>query len=372
MRNGQKNFVFILILLVAATVWVISNDFRQNKVTQKGSPWRQVIGDASWKERAYANLLVFQNKIWILGGVTTADSPGEETGELVNDSKVSQKINAIFSSGKKLNDVWFSPDGARWNEATVSAPWSARRSFSSLVFDDKIWVFGGFGDKGNLADVWRSSNGVDWELVTDSAPWGQRRGHTVLVYKGKIWLLGGAGGNPDLGWEDTKNDVWCSSNGKDWEAKTDSAPWNPRMEHISLVFDDKIWVIGGWGKWGENYNDVWSFSDGAGWIKSAEQVDWSPRWGHAGVSYDDKIWILGGNLRSEYEETAEKSSDINEVWFSKNGIDWEKEKELVPWSPRRKLSAVVFQNKIWIAGGFWGKYEGGIRAFHDVWDYVAE
>ena len=44
------------------------------------------------------------------------------------------------------NDVWNSTDGVTWTVVTSSASFSARENHASLVFDNKMWVTGGFDD----------------------------------------------------------------------------------------------------------------------------------------------------------------------------------------------------------------------------------
>ena len=60
-----------------------------------------------------------------------------------------------------------------------------------------MWVLGGHDDS-RLNDVWHSRDGNNWEQVTDDAAWSDRWGHASLVYDNKMWLLGGL----------NKNDVW--------------------------------------------------------------------------------------------------------------------------------------------------------------------
>ena len=77
--------------------------------------------------------IVFDNRIWVLGG------------EARNDILI--QIN--------YNDVWYSTDGINWVEATPSANWPARSRFTSTVFDNKLWIAtGDNGDGQRFNDVW--------------------------------------------------------------------------------------------------------------------------------------------------------------------------------------------------------------------------
>src|SRR5438045_1168554 len=97
-----------------------------------------------------------------------------------------------------------------WSQATGAAPFSGRGGHTSIVFNNLMWVIGGYD--GNVAknDVWYSADGVNWTRATSSAEFSGRSRHTSLVYNNKIWVIGG---------EDTsgyKNDVWYSSDGVTW------------------------------------------------------------------------------------------------------------------------------------------------------------
>ena len=103
-----------------------------------------------------------------------------------------------------------------------------------------MWVLGGSDAPGsNLNDVWHSTDGSNWEQVTASADWVSRLNHTSLVYDNRMWVLGGSTGFRYL------NDVWYSRDGSNWEQATASADWPIRQLHASLVYDNKMWVLSG-------------------------------------------------------------------------------------------------------------------------------
>lgn len=74
-----------------------------------------------------------------------------------------------------------------WKEVAKHADWSDRYNPEVVVFDNKMWVIGGYnpGEKDGdsyYADVWSSADGVSWSLATDNAPWKGRRGHRVINF----------------------------------------------------------------------------------------------------------------------------------------------------------------------------------------------
>ena len=88
----------------------------------------------------------------------------------------------------------------KWTQATASAPWAGRGSHTTAVFNNKLWVIGGYS-YGYKNDVWSSSDGVNWNQATGSAPWSGRYGHTTAVFNNKLWVIGGYDRNQ-------KDDAW--------------------------------------------------------------------------------------------------------------------------------------------------------------------
>jgi formylglycine-generating enzyme required for sulfatase activity len=264
------------------------------------------------------------------------------------------------------NDVWCSSDGVDWTEVTDSAPWAIRSNHQCIVFDDKMWIIGGYfyspnsTNGGSLNDVWCSSDGVNWTEVTDSAPWAPRDGHQCIVYDDKIWILGGShfryysGGGTATTYY---NDVWYSSDGENWTEVTDSAPWAIRSGHQCVVFDNKMWLIGGsTGSTSSNtfYNDVWCSSDGMNWTKVTNSASWSGRFLHQCVIFNHGIWLVGG-----YTSSAPYNND---VWRSSDGENWNRVSVDYTWNARNGQKCVVFDNKIWLTGGYYGLID-----YNDIW-----
>jgi hypothetical protein len=57
------------------------------------------------------------------------------------------------------------------------------------------------------------------------------------------------------------NDAWSSGDGVNWELETANAPWAPRSEHKCVVFDNKLWLMGGATSF-DLYSDVWFYQEG--------------------------------------------------------------------------------------------------------------
>ena len=284
------------------------------------SVWTQVTSSASWSARNAHTSVVFDNKMWVIGGV-----------------------GGINSSSRK-NDVWYSTDGVTWIQATSNAAWAARSNHTSVVFNNKMWVIGGYiGAFGPSNEVWYSSDGSNWFQATSSASWSERSGYTSVVFDNKIWVIGG--GN--------KNDVWYSSDGVNWTLATGDASWSKRWFHTSLAYNDKIWIIGGQSN-STYMNDVWNSSDGVNWRRVSLNASWSARSNHTSVIIGNKMWVSGGKINSK----------SNDVWSSTDGLSWTQIASNASWSARSSHTSVVFDNKIWVIGG-----SGVSGHTNDVWSF---
>ncbi|HEY3252268.1 MAG TPA: hypothetical protein VGK25_14255 [Ignavibacteria bacterium] len=97
-----------------------------------------------------------------------------------------------------------------WIELLPEADWNLRYDYGALVFDNKIWVFGGRDTSSNhtLAaknDVWYSKNGIKWKRQTEHAPWTVRSAAHSIVFMDKLWLFSGKHTGGPHNWD---GDIW--------------------------------------------------------------------------------------------------------------------------------------------------------------------
>ena len=255
--------------------------------------------------------------------------------------------------------AWSSDDGVTWDEETKdsSKKFTKRRQHSSVVFDDdgngdKIWIMGGLV-VGRSNDVWSSTNGATWTRVRLNGAaegFGARNRHTSVVFDKKMWILGGILNSGEAG------DAWSSTNGKTWEEETkdsDSSEKFPiRYDHTSVVFDDgngeKIWVIGGYTFVSGSVvplNDVWSSKDGKTWTEVTKDSSkkFTARGLHESVVFDNQMWVIAG---------ANDGNNLkNDVWRSTDGKDWTRVTDNAEFTARDSSAAVLFENRVWLIGG---------------------
>jgi len=175
-------------------------------------------------------------------------------------------------------------------------------------------------------------------LATDAPGWGGRGGHVALSFQDRIWVMGGFGVNGFYG------DVWSSADGVAWQEEVADAPWGARTRTAGVVFDGKIWIIGGvTGYNAGELSDVWSSSDGINWTQVTPDAGFSPRFEHYVVAHDGKLWVIGGR---DYANTAE----VRSTWSSPDGINWTQEAA----DAGRNVAgrALTHDGRIWHLGGF--------------------
>jgi hypothetical protein len=95
--------------------------------------------------------------------------------------------------------------------------------------------------------------------VTGQAAWAARIWFSAVVYRDRMWLLGGWSNKPSKNW----NDVWYTTDGRQWKQLAATPVWSPRHEQSAYVLNDKLWIVAG-NAWPLT-NDVWRLDLPAGW-----------------------------------------------------------------------------------------------------------
>jgi hypothetical protein len=288
--------------------------------------WTMETEVAGWQPRDSHAEFVYKNHLWIMGGWDTPSTPN-------------------------LLDVWKSRDGKVWIRVLETAPWIQSDLPVSLVFKNKLWIMGGRKLPGTVCSnkVWSSGDGIKWELVTPAAGWSPRLASGFAVFKDRMWIFGGTSDfyiNNDT---TLFNDVWSSADGKEWRQELENAPWSKRAHGQAVVFNNKLWIMGGGALTPARpamplaNNDVWCSDDGINWTQVSSSADWEPRIWFSSVVYRDRMWVIGG--------LSTKKANLGDVWYSRDGKNWIELKSDNIWSPRHEHSTVVFKDKIWVAGG---------------------
>jgi len=259
------------------------------------------------------------------------------------------------------NGAWLSNDGRRWVKTDLpdSGLNSAYQKY--VQFNGAIYALGSLtGNYEKFSISTRISRTTDfnrWETVAETSNLPQRIFYGAVVFDNKIWMLGGFDGKR------YHNDVWNSADGVTWKLVVENAPWSPRNVGVVTVFNNKLWLMGGGvidGDTADNsnsYNEVWLSGDGVAWKRAKSNLN--KKWGGTPVVFDGRLWLVGMNRGSTFASA---------VWMTEDGEIWN---ELTaPWSPRGAVAAWVADGKLFITGGKSSHTENGEIKFvysNDVW-----
>ncbi len=147
-----------------------------------GVDWRLEAGTTPFSRRQlFSALAVHLDRIYAVGGAIQGYHPF-----------------------RAYNDVWSSADGKSWTKVTDQAPWPPRIWNTARVYKNRIWMMGGFRAEptwNNFNDVWYSADGAAWDQLQTEDVWSPRHEYSLYVFDDKLWMVGGNA------WP-LVNDVW--------------------------------------------------------------------------------------------------------------------------------------------------------------------
>ncbi len=271
----------------------------------------------------------------------------------------------VYTWGDKMvalnNGTWLSKDGKTWQKGSLPDSGTNNAYLSHVQFKGAIYALGSM--TGNYLDfkfspkVLRTRDLQTWETVSENSNLPQRIFYGTAVFDDKIWMIGGFDG------KNYRNDVWNSEDCINWVRVAENSPWSPRKTSVVAVFKDEIWLLGGGVIDGDpetnpaSEREVWVTKDGKNWRRV--QTDLNRKWRGTPVVFDGKLWLVGANRGGTFESA---------VWMTEDGSKWT---ELAaPWSPRGAVAAWVFGEKLYMTGGKSSHTENGEIKFvysNDVW-----
>ncbi len=301
--------------------------------------WQKVTDHAPWEERDSHAVFIFNDKLWIAGGLNGNSVTGTDD-------------NPEYWKAPYFNDIWNTADGVNWERVVEHAEWPPRRSMTITPFNGTLYMFGGWmPNHAYKPDVWNSVDGIVWTKQENPAPWPAREGFTTEVYDGKLWFFGGVNYTDHV----VYNDVWYTADGVTWTQATEHAPWSPRWDYATTQFQGEIWLAAGMDLSMQSFNDVWHTKDGVNWIQAPE-VPWVTRQGEALVTYHDHMYL--------YSRLNDKESGVgpNDTWYTADGVTWNKLTDN-PWIGREDLGYTVWHDAMWAIGGM----DSNWKWENDVW-----
>ena len=368
-----------------------------NIVTGAAEPsaWHEIMPNTNsldvWYGRYSHSTVVFDNKIWIISGAP-ALNPGDPGSDPIGHS----------------SDVWYSPNGYNWHNATISAEdagyWGDRFGQSAVVYDagdgEKIWVMGGivvdgFTEDGKVEsspakDIWYSHDGISWTKATDPA-WAARAFFPATIFADnltsateddanwdankRITILGG---DKDVSEVNELDGWYADASVTSWSKTTnigggDSIPPEAMAQAPSVsVFDDgidadgrRLWILGGTSDIGDaslstnavHATNYLPLSNSWERISADGVAPWKARHWHTTLSYNGDLWLFAG-----YGGSNVVFDDIWRYHDDDGSYQWQELSNDSYWQQRFGHTSVVFAGRMWIIGGF-----DGTNYLNDVW-----
>jgi hypothetical protein len=320
------------------------------------------------------------------------------SGDLLESYTVVPEITTAPPDFTQADYQWFENN----SDEEVVNKFSQRSGHTSLVFDNKMWVIGGYDGEDYLSDVWSSEDGENWILDAEIVPWVGRANHAAVVYENKMWIFGGQVGPSGMG--SMTADIWSSDDGVIWNNEG-SLPMG-LSGHSVTVHNDLLWLTGGIDEFNNYYETTWFAESDLNWSDIGTFYTWESRIDHTTLSYNDQLWLFGGYARilltlttfrdiyymddfndwydrgGLYEDavrqeqtalvfsskmwllggTDESDTYANDVWSTSDGTNWDSETFSAEWKGRASHSSVVFDGQMWVIGGY-----DGNDYLNDVW-----
>lgn len=283
------------------------------KVADRGQPvnWQQYLAIPG-----ISQVLVSDGKIWMFGGrengeqVFNAWSSTDgahwsfvaDSIRHIPDVSFNNKMWAFESdpiNGIARPAIRSSTDGKNWVVEKDSADFPRRSYPLATVMDGKVWIMGGSSSSHDFQDVWNSTDGLHWQLVTDSLPFAKgsplwRRECHLITYQNQLFLI-------------TPSKAWTSPDGKSWNLISSEFTDVQLWAFAPVVYDNTLFIIAS--DMGDTYP-----SNSACYFDTRSQefryIDFphpfTKRAEEAAVVFNNKVWVIGGK--------GEDSTSAGDVW----------------------------------------------------------
>ena len=194
-------------------------------------------------------------------------------------------------------------NGTTWTQKASNCGIGVRSLMGAVYHNAAFYIVGGQVDRlisaGKYDNVLRSTdNCVSFQQIATTPfvcgnLWG-----SLASYKGRIWKIGG--GIYDDGSLNNRTypkEIYSSADGITWVYEG-IFPGSGRQYHQTIVWDDKLWVIGGFYNVGstlDNLGDTWYSTNGVDWVEKTGTKITDLHAHTAWVAADGNVHTSGGS-----------------------------------------------------------------------------
>ncbi|MBC7874028.1 MAG: hypothetical protein H7Y01_08530 [Ferruginibacter sp.] len=285
--------------------------------------WTKLTGNALFQKGYNFQLLTQGDKLWAFhpdGNYYSADGKQWTKSSLPNSINnlafldyVKYK-NSVLGLGhfegniEQFNlstTITQTTDFKTWQTLTPKSNLPERFFYHPVVFNNKIWIFGGTSDGiNNFDDAWSSTDGITWSKEAEHLPFGGRSGQQFIVFNKQLFML--------------DNDVWVSNDAIHWDKLADKITDATLHGYAPVVFDNKIWLLG-CNRNGQFASKVYTSDNGRSWQE--QDAPWTPRGGIAAVVFNGNLYMTGGKYGG-FNNGQIEFVYSNDVWMlEKEGTD---------------------------------------------------
>ncbi len=199
------------------------------------------------------------NYLYIIGGSTMLED-------------VESRYSMIY-----FNDVWRSSNGIDWDSLSISDNIGIRAQHGASVdpLTQRIFIQGGMHGVIYESDnyesypssswraLWSSLDGVTWSHEQDISqvgfPYLERAEHSLVHFGGNLYSMPGKSiSNVHFHFTRSSNiSTWKREDGSIWSIDSEGTDIDARYAYASVVFDNKVWILGGDTDQNGPSNDVW-------------------------------------------------------------------------------------------------------------------
>lgn len=229
--------------------------------------------------------------------------------------------------------------------------------FDTTVHNGKIFRTGGYID-GEFAwtgivdnHLYYTEDGVNWKIHS-VLPVENVVGCQLISFKNDLYFLAARRGGGDT----YTDNIYRFDDTDGWTFYYNNPPWVEIEGFQAIVYDNKVWVIGGRYTDGteENdiyYNTVYSSPDLKTWttVTSTAIAGFDGFAYQGSVVYDNKMWIVGGVFDDGIGNVEPKKA----VYSSTDGNTWTNVGTIPTTGSGRCLVGIgVFNGKMYVVGGY--------------------